>query len=143
MSRRIEARQAMQLSLPEASTVIVVSPKHPVRVDPEYLQSHYPQEPAIESAVIRAVVQDYNNFGADDIDTNGSLTKSREAIRLARDRGFTFDELIQDIETDLAETRPNLEGRKMGRSPRFLSDVRDLLMGEAEDVYTTPKANQP
>lgn len=137
MARRIEAHQALQLTLPERSTIIVISPVEG-RVDPKDVAKRYPVEPAIEPARVRSLIQDYSQFGQEDIDTNGNLAKIRLSMEQACARGFSIEELKQDIETILAETRNNLEGRKIGHPPKFLADVKSLLMEIAEDVWTTP-----
>lgn len=138
MARRIEAHQSMQLTLPEGSTVIVI-PQKGGRVDPKDVAKRYPVEPTIEPVRIRSIIQDYIQFGPEEIDINGNFTAIRILMEQACARGFTIKELEQDIETVLAETRNKLEGRKMGYSPTLIADVKSLLMETAEDVWTTPQ----
>lgn len=136
MAIRIEAHTGIQLTLPEASTVIVI-PRARSVAEGRDITRRYPVELTVEPGIILGVVQDLIDHGIEDVDINGRFSTLRDRLVEARLRGFSFDNFTADLGSILDEA--HLEGKKMG-SPRLsLIDAQALIFSLAEEIWTEPQ----
>lgn len=131
----VNSDKAIQLQLPEGSTVFVLhsKPQEPVE-KPAY---RFADERSVKPEAVLALLQDYLSYGPEDIDVNGKQSGMFRALREARNANISAFDASRDINDTLDESR--LEGRKIGSESKRLQGFKRLLTAMVEEVYTEPQ----
>lgn len=140
MSEIIRARESIQLSLPEGSTVIIL-PRSPKRARGKAAEKSNPPPLVVDPEVIRAVIQGYREYGEEGNETEHNLGILERQMKEARSRGFNYGDFCEFLEDAIDQTSTQLRGSmggNIGTMPNFLSNVREMIIGKAEEVWTEP-----
>lgn len=136
MVDRFEGRgRPIQVTIPEGSTVIVIQ-KSPKGRATQHSESE--SGIIIEPRLFRATLQDYMQFGADDIDKGTSFGSLLEQLRHAR-HIFSFNEFTRDLDRNLKEANDLKEGATQRSTPGVFIDFKKFLLEEATDIWTEPQ----
>lgn len=131
----VNSSKPIQLHLPEGSTVFVLNtrPQEPSE-KPAY---SFPDERSVKPETVLALLQDYLNYGPEDIDINGKQSSMFRALREVRNANISAFDASRDINDTLDESR--LEGRKIGSESKRLQGFKRFLTVMVEEVYTEPQ----
>lgn len=139
MVDRLRGRgRPIQVTVPEESTIIIIQ-KNPRGRAAEHPDTE--SEIIIESRIFRAALQDYMQFGADDIDKGNSFGKLLEQLRHAR-HIFSFDEFTNDLDRNLEEAKSLKEGATQRSTPGVFIDFKGFLLEEATEIWSEPETEQ-
>ncbi|HEY5601002.1 MAG TPA: hypothetical protein VIK81_02840 [Patescibacteria group bacterium] len=97
---------------------------------------YYPQESAVDPAIIQSLTQDVLNFGADDADSNGNLKKFQDLVTEAKNRSFEYIQIVDAVRDTIEEMK--VDGKKMGSLSKKLIAAEKFILNEALDTYTQP-----
>ena len=137
MVDRIQGRGAsIDVHVGPGSTVIVINKDTKGR--DTSLDAPVEHASILDPTLFRAALQDFIQFGADDIDKGRAYEQLLTKLRLAK-HIFTFRELQEDLNAQLKETNNVREGSTLGSMPADFKGFRALLEEDATEIWTNPK----
>lgn len=125
----------LTLSLTERSTVFVFQQKGQNQTE-QKLPRIKPEDRFVHPVGVLALMQDYLDFGKEDIDTLGNETKFAAELRRLRGQGVSIEDVKEDI--GLAVYEAPVEGRKWKSKPAKLNAFVQMVDTMVDDAYTEP-----
>ena len=138
MSHKIEGiDQALHLNVPKGSTVFVF----PGRKNEGHVISLLPDKaPQIfDPQAIMGAVQDFLDQGLDDTGRSGPWKKIERQTKTARASGADYQDLINDIDLNLAEMSKHVPGATIGSTSKSLIAAVNVIKGIVEEAWTDPQ----
>ncbi|GEM_PF-5568674 len=139
MSHKIEGiDQALHLNVPKGSTVFVF----PGRKKEGHVISLLPDKaPQIfDPQAIMEAVQDFLDHGpGDDSERGGPWKKIEKQTISARESGIDYQDLMNDIDLNLAEMRKHVPGATIGSTSKSLITAVNVIKGIVEEAWTDPQ----
>ncbi|MBI4037743.1 hypothetical protein HY382_01695 [Candidatus Curtissbacteria bacterium] len=136
MSTKIETgEQGIQLNLREATTVIIIPKAR--GFDRRNQTAPSDTREVVESELIRRTVQDFIDFGPEDIDQGIGLSRLEKKLRLAK-QVFTFEDFKCFLKSEIDEIGQDLEGAKAGSISSVLTTASNFIIDKAEEIWSDP-----
>lgn len=90
----------------------------------------------LQPTVLREAIDIYLVGSEENSEGSKKVEKLRVILKQARTDGFSIDQVKEDLERNLSETRRRFEGTKMGFEPTMLNYPRSEIINLAEDIWT-------
>lgn len=138
---RIETQSAVQMILPESSTVYVFTKQKEAKkhTSDAFAYSNIPS--LFDQPLIAGVVQDRLDRGAEDMDGSGHLARFESRVRELKTQGAPYHKVVTDINFAIGEIR--LEGRTFESRSPVLNEIKTVLMSLVDEIMTEPIPTQP